>query len=69
MSELDAHLVANPLASRDAETLRAALAVLAQLRQAGLVGTDAYDLAPSFGGKTITAPRPTLTDMRVHCER
>lgn len=64
MEEFEAYLSSNPLAEREATVLREALAVLAQLREAGLDQADSYELAPSFGSRTLVVPRQTVADLR-----
>lgn len=69
MTDFDAHLSANPLAERDAQVLRDALKALQAIRDAGLDQSETYDLAPSFGGRTLAAPRPGLAELRAACAR
>lgn len=69
MTEFEAYLSANPLAERDAQIIRDALKALQTIRDAGLDQSEAYDLAPSFGGRTLTAPKPSLAELRASCVR
>lgn len=66
--KLEDHLDENPMALRDVDVLRAALKALEQLESAGFTSGQ-YDLAPSFGGKTLTTPRQSLADLRNLCTR
>lgn len=69
MEEFEAYLSLNPLAERDTTILREALSVLAQLRDAGLDQADTYELAPSFGSRTLLVPRQTVADLRAAWSR
>lgn len=69
MTEFDAYLSANPLAERDIQVIRDALKALQTIRDAGLAQSDSYDLAPSFGGRTLAAPRPCIAELRAACAR
>lgn len=69
MTEFDAYLAANPLAKRDAQVIRDALKALQIMRDAGFEQSESYDLAPSFGGRTLTSPKPSLAALRASCVR
>ena len=68
LRDLEDFLKSNPMAQRDIEVLKAALVAINQLETAGF-SPGAYDLAPSFGGKTQPTPRGSLADLRALCTR